>query len=350
MAYRTPAPERLVDDDGRVTYGVFDAPLRRIDLDCARIRKGPLPLKGALARFRLKEWQHYCLDLPGFFGTFAIVDSKFLKVSWFHGTERPGGDGFEHGRQSPLLNTRLARELYEDRCHVRARGYRIEVENRLDVGEHRIEIDIAARGDRPAVRGELRCLHDLRTVMPMVVVLPVGPNRGMYSHKVPLPLEGELEVGGETFRARPEDSQAILDIHKAHYPRHTWWNWATCAGRDADGRLIGLNLTHNVNTAEERFNENGVWVDGALHHLGAARFELDKQRVLEPWHLVTTDGAVDLRFTPEGERCDDINLGLVRSVFHQPYGRFDGTVKLADGEVLPIDGLYGVCEDHVAKW
>ncbi len=350
MVTRTPAPDPLVDEHGRVTFGVFDGPLRSINLDCARIRKGPLPLKGPLARFRLKEWQHFTLDLPGFFGTFAIVDSKFLKVSWFHGVDRETGDGWEHGRQSPLLRTRLARELWEDRCEVRARGYRIEVENRLDVHEHRIRVDIAARGDRPAVRGELTCLHDLSRITPMVVVLPVGPNRGMYSHKVPLPLRGELEVGGRTFVARPEDSQTILDVHKAHYPRHTWWNWATCAGRDAGGRLLGINLTRNVVEDDDRYNENGVWVDGELHHLGPARFEFDEERVLEPWRLSTTDGAVDLVFRPEGERADHIELGLVRSVFHQPYGRFEGTVQLPGGETLEVRDLYGVCEDHDARW
>ena len=350
MITRTPAPDRLVDDDGQVTYGVFDGPLRRIDLDCARIHKRRLPLWRARSRFRLKEWQHFTLDLPGFFGTFAIVDSKFLKVSWFHGVERPGGEGFEHGRKGPLLKTRLARELFDDHTRVRARGYRIEVHNNLDAGEHRIVVDIAREGDRPAIRGELRCLHDRSRVTPMVVVLEVGPNRGMYSHKVPLPLVGDLQVGDRTFRASAKDSQAILDIHKAHYPRHTWWNWATCAGRDTEGRLVGLNLTHNVARDEERLNENGLWIDGELHHLGPARFEFDKQRVLEPWRLTTTDGAVDVRFEPEGERCDDIDIGPIRSVFHQPLGRFNGTVTLPGGDVVTLEDLYGVCEDHDAKW
>ena len=349
MIERTPAPASLVDPAGQVTCGVFDAPLRTVDLDRARLG-GRFRLPGPLVRFRLKEWQHYCLDLPGFFGTFAIVDSKFLKVSWFHGTTRPGGEGFEHGRKGPFLKTRLGDALYDDRCSVRAGGYRIEVHNRLNAGEHRIVVDIAAKGKLPAIRGELRCLHDMATVEPLVVVLPVGPNRGMYSHKVPLPLEGELQVGDQTFVAKASDSQAILDIHKAHYPRHTWWNWATCAGRDTQGRLIGMNLTRNVNTAEERWNENGVWIDGKLHHLEAARFAFDRNRILDPWRLSTTDGAVDVTFEPEGERADDINVGPIRSVFHQPYGRFCGSVRLPDGDTLRFEDLCGVCEDHDAKW
>lgn len=64
---------------------------------------------------------------------------------------------------------------------------------------------------------------------------------------------------------------------------------------------------------------------------------------------VTWCHVVDLTFTPAGERADDIRLGVVRSVFHQPHGTFRGTVQLPDGE-LEIADLYGVCEDHDALW
>lgn len=349
MIEPTPTPERVVDEHGQVTFGVFREPLRRIDLDRALLRRAGLPLPRAAVRFRLKEWQHFCLDLGDIFATIALVDSKFLRVSWCHVVDRRSGVSFEHARQSPTLGMHLGEALYHDRCHVHARGYSIEIDNALDHGEHRIRIHIAAAGDRPAVDAELRCLHDLETIQPLVVVLPVGVNRGMYSHKVPLPLEGTLRVGDEEFFADPARHQTILDIHKALYPRHTWWNWATCAGRDADGRLIGLNLTRNVNRDDERYNENGVWVDGRLVHLGPAQFDKDPNDLLAPWQLSTTDGAVELTFTPEGERADSIRLGLVRSVFRQPYGKFTGRVALPDGE-LAIDGLYGVCEDHDALW
>ncbi len=349
MIERQPTPDRIVDEHGQVQLGVFRDPLRHIDLARARVVKAGLPLPRAAVRLRLKEWQHYCLDLDDLFVTFAIVDSKFLRVTWCHVVDRRGGVSFEHGRQAPTLDLRLGEALYDDRCHVRARGYAIEVDNDLDHGEHRIRIEIAAAGGRPEVRAELRCLHDLAALQPLVVVLPVGPNRGMYSHKVPLPLEGTVTVAGKERRADPARHHAILDIHKALYPRHTWWNWATCAGRDAGGRLIGLNLTHNVNRRDDELNENGAWVDGALHHLGPARFEMDASDLLAPWRITTTDGAVELTFTPEGERADSIRLGVIRSVFHQPHGSFRGRVELPGGP-LQIDDLHGVCEDHDALW
>jgi len=349
MVVREPVPEALVDSMGQVRYGVFDGPLRTINLDDVKLRKGRIPLPRAAARFRLKEWQHFCLDLPGVFASFAIVDSRYLKVSWCHVVQRKTGRHFEHERQSPILDTRIARTLFADRCHVTARGYRIEVDNRLDAHEHRVGIRIEEKRDLPMVEAELTCRHDLGHIEPLVVSLPVGPNRTAYSHKVAIPMEGTLSVGGETYRAELGDSHAILDIHKAHYPHHTWWFWATCAGRNPAGDLIGLNLTHNVASDEERYNENAVWVDGKLHHLGPARFEMDRDDLMKPWRVRTTDGAADLVFTPHGERADTIDIKAVKSTFHQPYGVFEGTVELPGGRV-DFEDVYGVCEDHDARW
>lgn len=342
-------PPSVVDSEGRIAFGVYDRPFSNVNLDEARLPLGWLRMGQRASRMRLKEWQHYVLLLPEVMLTFAIVDSKFLRVSWCHFADLGAGRRFEHERKGPLLDLGVARELWNDETHVRAHRYRIEVANRLGRGEHRIRVMIAGDGDKPPIEADLRCVHDLEVVSPLVVVLPVGPGRAAYSHKVPLPLEGTVKVGDRVHRAHADRAFAILDIHKAHYPRHTFWNWATFAGRDESGRAVGLNLTTNVNRQDERFNENAVWVDGKLETLAPARFQLDPGDPLAPWHLWTADGTVDLTFEPRGKRSEDLDLGLVRSVFQQPYGVFAGTIRSGSG-VIRVRDVWGVCEDHDAIW
>ena len=342
-------PTSVVDSDARIALGVYDRPFSNVNLDDVRLPLGWLHMGRRLSRMRLKEWQHYVLLLPEAMLTFAIVDSKFLRLSWCHCAELGASQHFEHERQGATLDLRIARELWNDQTYVRSHRYRIEVDNRLGRGEHRIRMMIAADGDKAQIEADLRCVHDLNAIDPLVVVLPVGRGRAAYSHKVPLPLEGTIRVGDRVHRASQGDAFAILDIHKAHYPRHTFWNWATFAGRDEEGKAVGLNLTSNVNREDEHFNENAVWVDGKLETLAPARFELDPGDPLAPWHLTTADGAVELSFEPRGKRSENLRLGLVRSVFQQPYGVFAGTIRCAAG-VLRVRDVWGVCEDHDALW
>ena len=344
-----PTPERMVNSQGQVQFGVFDAPFRELNLEDAKVTWRGLDLPRPVVSFRLKRWQHFGLVLPEVFVGVAAVNVGILRTSWCHVVDRVAQSQFEHKRLGPLLDVRIAEALWDDYTHVHSKGYRLDVHNFLTAGEHKLDLHVAPARDKPEVRVSLRCLHDLEQIRPLVVVLPVGPNMGMYSHKVALPLEGTVQIGDRIHAAEPETSFAILDIHKAYYPRHTWWRWATFAGRDAEGRAVALNLTQNVNVDDTLLNENGLWVDGRLEHLGPARFEFDAQDVLSPWRLTTDDGAVDLAFHPEGERSENIQAGVIRSVFHQPYGTFTGTVRHG-GHALHVDQMVGVCEDHDALW
>ncbi len=344
-----PTPPRMVDAHGQVRYGVFDAPFRELNLADARLSWHGANLPRPAVRFRLKQWQHFGFVLPEVFVGLAMVDAGLVRTTWCHVVDRIATTHFEHKRLSPFLNVHIAHALWDERTHVSASGYRVSVHNHLSAGEHRIALRVDPVKGKPAVKASLHCLHDLEKNRPLVVVLPVGPNQGMYSHKVALPLSGTLRVGDRMHTADPETCFAILDIHKAHYPRHTWWKWATFAGVDGRGRAVACNLTQNVNLDDTRYNENGVWVDGSLEHLGPARFDFDPQNVLAPWHLTTADGAVDLTFRPEGERSENVQAGIIRSVFHQPYGTFSGTLRHG-GETVQVEQMYGVCEDHDALW
>jgi hypothetical protein len=346
---RQTPPAMLVDAAGEVALGIFSSPIPVVNLEDARLSWRGIPWPQALVRLRLKKWQHYALILPDLFVGLALVDLGYLRTSWCHVVRRHGGQRFEHRRIGPALKLSLARSIWNGHCAIQDKGYRVEIENHLTQGEHLLTLDLAAARGAPAVSGSLRCQHDLAAIQPLEVVLPVGLNRGMYSHKVALPLAGELRVGGQCFTANPTEAFALLDIHRAHYPHHTWWNWATFAGRDREHRAIALNLTRNVNQDDNRYNENGLWVNGKLQHLGPARFVFDDAHPTAPWQLSTEDGCVDLTFTPEGERSEQLRLGLIRSVFHQPYGRFQGTVRFAQ-QTLAVESLFGLCEDHDSLW
>ncbi len=156
--------------------------------------------------------------------------------------------------------------------------------------------------------------------------------------------KGEVRWAGARFAL---DDAAVADVTDAYPARDTVWHWASFAGADDRGRAVGLNLCALHNDSDLA-RENALWVDGEPHALGAVRFAFDRAaREREPWRI-TGDG-VDLRFTPSGARGGDEDLVVVVSRFTQPYGRFEGTVRAGD-ELVRVEGISGVVEDHVARW
>ncbi len=324
-------------------FGSGTLPPREVGLDRARVAGWP----GPLGRLRLKQWEHWLVVTPEVAVTFAAVDAAYTRLAWIQVIDRRDGTRIEHRREGPLVRARLCDALWDDRSYARSANLAVELHNHLDRGGHRAVCTAISPG-LPAVGIDLWAESPIPATEPRVVVLPVGRNRAMYSHKVPLPVSGAVRVGEKRYAVDRATATAVLDVHKAHYPRDTWWNWATAVGFDDAGRRVGFNLTANV--AEGDANENAAWIDGRHHDLGpGARFSLAS----DPWTALVGDGTgagLDVTFTAAGERSENIDLGgFVRSRFRQRYGTFSGTLRLPDGTV-PLRDWFGLMEDHHARW
>ena len=114
-----------------------------------------------------------------------------------------------------------------------------------------------------------------------------------------------------------------------------------------DGRRLGINLVSGVN--DRGFTENVYWVDGKPIKVDVVDFEYDSDAILAtPWRIRSNDGRVDLSFRADSERAENINLGVVMSRFHQPFGRYEGRLEI-DGFMQDVS-LYGMVEEHQARW
>lgn len=194
--------------------------------------------------------------------------------------------------------------------------------------------------DVPGLR--LEAALALSTAPPWL--LAVGPIKGGAAHatqKSPaLSMVGWAEACGQRFAL--DGAVASVDSSNGLLAHHTAWRWA-CAHRPG----LGFNLQQGYFGS----HENVLWLDGALIALGAAQFEFDATQPLQPWRVHTDDGRLDLRFTPEGARQADIDLGVVASHYVQPVGTFEGWVRAAPADPpRPVQGLLGVTEDHRSAW
>lgn len=321
MALSAPPP-RVVDGGRIAAFGMFDGPIRDTDLRSFRVY-------GPLGRLRLKQWHHFAIVHPEVALTFAVVDAGFQRLAWVQAIDRRDGRRIEHHRQAPWLDVSVGATLYGDATWARADALRIDIHPDLDAARYVVHVEA------PDFEALVVC-H--ATATPLEVVLPVGRGRAMWSHKVPLPVEGRIRWSGRTIGLDGEEATAILDLHKAHYPRRTWWHWGTFVGRDDAGRRVAVNLTRNVVT-DPGLHECALWVDGALRLLTPPTFSLQD----EPWTVRGPE--VALTFTGDGERREDLRAGPIVSRFRQRYGRWSGTVAGHS-----VQDAWGLAEDHESAW
>ncbi|MCC6157304.1 MAG: DUF2804 domain-containing protein [Deltaproteobacteria bacterium] len=344
-----PTPPRMVEAGRVVEFGHFREEFRDLNISDADIFG-----IGALGRlvnpFRLKEWQHFAIFNDEVLLTFVIVNTHYLSNSFCYVVDRRTGEMTEHHREAPPWTARVAKGIHDDHCEFRVRGYDIDVKNRLDEKRHDARIAIAPGKKTPGIDAAITMHADPDQHPPLVVVLRLADNRPAYSHKMACPVSGRVCVGEREYAFDPRNSLALIDVHKAYYPYRMTWSWASGAGFAPDGRVIGFNLTHNCVKDDGENNENAIWIGDRLTVLPAARFTFNEHDLRKPWRVATTDGRCDVEFFPSGERRGRINLGVVASDYHQPFGVFRGHAIDDDGKTHHFHDVFGVTERHHARF
>jgi len=409
MADLLEAPGRLVEG-GRAHTGHFLDPVRDLNVaDLVPAGTGWLPR--CVRELRLKEWQHFAVVTKSHFLALAVANAKVMGVSWVYAFDRASKVLTEHVRKGLPSCAQVSRDLWNGTCCFPASGassdaaplqrggsclasgdtaprqldeggvasgaaewaaagkgsksslasgaaagaaagkgcYRVAIRNDLGNTRHMVEFDASSPGSaRCCGRIELSCGRD-EEICPLVASLPLGGGRVLYTVKALYPVGGEIVVGDDRVVLDPERDFAMLDVHHAWYPYRTWWKWATFAGRDSTGAIIGANLTHNLIEDDATWNENAMWHGKRLSRFSAVRFEIPAD-IMQPWHIRTTDNRVHLEFTPEGLRRETIDLKLFVSWYQAPFGRFSGTLIDDGGITHQVKDAYGICEHHRVTW
>lgn len=329
-----------------VSWFKGDAPLRldttAFGLYRGAVREGPPRPSIALAATRRKRWIYTGVYDPRFVLGVAIVDAGIGANAFAYTGSLDGGPlrawKAVAGPWSAVVGRRQAR--------WRAVFDTIDATLPEGVAPGRLRGSIGEGKD--AARFDLVLTRTADAVTEMTCVAPAGDDaRGRWNLTTKdntLHAKGFVQWASERFDV---DAPAIVDVTDAYPPRHTVWRWASFAGRDGEGRRVGVNLCE-IHNDSERARENVLWLDGAPRALGPVRFDFDAAAPgASPWRI-TGDG-VDLRFVPSGARFGHEDLVLIKSRFAQPFGRFSGTVRAGD-VTARIEGVPGVVEDHDAVW
>lgn len=363
----TPA---AIVERGRVHVGWFQRPFERANLIDAPIahalsglRGGPLAaLERRFRRWRLKEWHYTSVVDENVFFACAVVQAGYVGTAFAYVVDRKTGRRFEYDTLRPLgAGVTVADNSLAGRTAIAQSGWgRIVLDNDTGLGrpgKRVVEVHLEGRlGARPAppLNARFEIEDPGEKPDPIVVVEESSPGRWLYTHKCyALKATGHLRAG--EIEATVADGHAGLDFNRGFRPLETYWNWAAGGGYDRAGNRVGFNLTahrpwHADESTEEDAADCALWLGERCVKLPRVEFDYDPSDMMAPWFITDDAGRVDLRFTPMGERREDIDFKLVVSRFHQPYGIFQGTLTDDEGTTHELADVFGVTEQHYARW
>jgi hypothetical protein len=332
----------LIGEDGRPRFGLYPSPLTSLNLNDFRphgLKKPSWLTKRWILNYRIKQWEYLGLCNNDLIFGIAVVHLGYMCNLFAYLFDRRNGRTSEFEIITPGGGTAIFK------------GTSLIGEIHFRSGKTAIHIisDSETVTIEGIIKGELSVnliFHKYRE--PLVCLTRVGLKGFNYTHKeAGIPVHGTIGHKDVAWDIQEKESFGVRDYTLGYLARQTFWNWASGGGLEQEGNRIGFNLVQGVN--ETGYTENVFWVNGRLIKTDVVDFRYDDLDLLKPWHIESNDGRVRLRFLPEGKRSANTNIGFIASKFHQPFGRFEGT--LGDGnEVWELQNVSGFTEEHFAKW
>ncbi len=337
-----PTPKKLVEN-GKSVFGTFDEPFQIMNfLDCDKPLSPKIP--NTFNKFRLTVWQAFEIMLDEGtlisavynvgavgFSIFVFFDKKTKKTySWVNpttGSRAKVAPNLIHSvtelytKNSYLI---LDNQFQNGKCHGKGKAHNKKSGD--------IEFDLKITSLAP----------------PSIVVMPLGDNKPLYSHKEFFSVEGYLKINGQTYTAN-ERSTSIVDDHKGFYSYKMHYDWLTTMGKttiDGKEQYLGFNLTRNQTTSQDDYNENLLWLEGYSCPLPPVFFTHVGQN---KWTIKDEYDMVNIEFNIENDFQMQLHLGVVDIDYKLPFGTLKGYVKDIEGNKYILDGMYGVGEDRTQK-
>ena len=97
-----------------------------------------------------------------------------------------------------------------------------------------------------------------------------------------------------------------------------------------------------------------IFYDGKSYKVEQVTFHIPvnsegKEDYLKEWKFTSSDNKINLTFKPIFDRYDNTNALVIKSIQHQVFGKFSGTLKIGEEEI-EINDLVGFAEKVTNCW
>jgi hypothetical protein len=336
--------DRLLNSDGSLKHkGYSRRFLLEYNPDDVRVLPGR-----RLNRYRLKEWDYYAVTTKTHFFAISVADVGYIGLVFAHLLDFQTKEFKEKMIVTPFgSGCRLPQSSEPGDVHFEKGGVKVNF-SRLP-GRRNIAVEW------PGFAGDTNLVANFICDQPdsqesIVMATPIGERHFYYNHKINcMPAAGEIALGDFSLELTRKDALASMDWGRGAWKYNTFWNWASASGFLPDGRTVGLNLGVGFGDLSNA-TENCFYIDGKMTKLEAMDFLYIPGEYMKPWRFKTTEGKLDLVFTPFYERVTNVNLLVLTNVVHQMFGKYTGWLETETGERIEVKNLIGWAEECRARW
>jgi Domain of unknown function (DUF2804), N-terminal/Domain of unknown function (DUF2804), C-terminal len=314
--------------------------------ECLQYRQGAVTAPW----YRLKEWDYYCVMGEEYGVSFVIADNGYmglLSVTWL---DFKNQNTVADIRVLPFPRGCMGMPESADSGDIAVTYKGMTLDFRHVPGGRRLMLDCPSFDGGKGLSGELQLAQPEMDRMVIATPFEHNPSAFYYNQKINcMPATGKVSVGTEQFDFSPNKQFGVLDWGRGVWAYDNQWYWGSASGL-VDGRPFGFNIGYGFGDTSAA-SENMFFLEGHAHKLDKVTFHIPEDGYdTSPWRFSSNDGRFELTFEPVLDRIEDVNILVFKSIVHQVFGRFSGTVVLDNGEKLQITDLMGFAEDVRNRW
>ena len=329
---------RLIDDQGRITLGIFPHPLKEINYrDYLLTTPMGSRVPSVIRNLRFNQFVFFGITGPDVIAGLAVVNLKYLASGFLYVYDRKSDTIIEAGKTALPVGSKkfITSNPANVSCGFTSGALSINIESqRISARSKGMDIDLT---------------FDRAGTAPLRICTKAGYSGWVYTEKSsPITISGRITTEDRQIEIASPSHMGLMDWTAGYMRRETFWNWAASAWTLPDGRSFGLNLACGVN--ETSYTENAFWIDGRMTKVDTVAFDFNPENFYDPWTITSLDGKIHLRFEGKKHRAENINAGLIATRFTQLMGNLSGTLTTDAGEKIILKDCPGWAEDHYAKW
>ena len=190
----------------------------------------------------------------------------------------------------------------------------------------------------------------------MVIATPFDEDKKAFYYNrkiIGMRASGIVKYKDNIYSFSPINSFGILDWGRGVWPYKTIWYWGAAQGT-VWGNVFAFNIGYGFGNTSAA-TENMLFLNGKASKLHDVKFHIPKNEnnnydYMKPWKFTSSDGRLDLTFTPLLDRNACLSVLILSTNQHQVFGKYSGSAILDDGTIIYFNDLLGFAERVENRW